>query len=112
MARNDHPAASCRLLRIVQVLGRQPGLLVRLVEDIRVFILADTAKVDDARVGQHVLGAAGGVLGGAAGQEFGLAVVDEFVVERHVLILGEDGIVGFELILLEECVVPEMLVSK
>ena len=40
------------------------------------------------------LGAASRVLGCSACDEFGLAVLEEVFVETHVLLLGEDGVVG------------------
>ena len=47
------------------------------------------------------MGAAGGVLGGAAGNEFGVTLL-EVVVEAHVLFLGENGVIGLEAVFLEE----------
>lgn len=47
------------------------------------------------------LGASGGVLGGAAGDEFGVAVLQQVFVEAHVLLFGEDGVVGLDAVALE-----------
>ena len=54
--------------------------------------------VGDGRV---YLGAAGGVLGGAAGDEFGVAVLEQVFVEAHVFFFGEDGVVGLEAVFFE-----------
>lgn len=52
-------------------------------------------------MGKGYLGAAGGVLGGAAGDEFGVAVLEQVFVEGHVFFFGEDGVVGFEAVVRE-----------
>ena len=44
----------------------------------------------------------GGVLGGAAGDELSVIVVQEVLEDGLVFILGEDGIVGLEAVLLEK----------
>lgn len=54
------------------------------------------------------MGAAGGVLGGAAGDEFGVAVLEQVFVEAHVLVFGEDGVVGLEAVVLEHGGISDM----
>lgn len=47
------------------------------------------------------LGSASGVLGCAASNELCVVVLDEVLVEAHVLFFGEDGVVGLEPVFLE-----------
>ena len=58
---------------------------------------------------QHVLGTTGGVLGGATRDEFGIAVVDQVLVQAHLfgLSLGvhKQGVVELETILLQQVLV-------
>lgn len=74
VAGDDDAAAAGGLGRLDAVLDAQAGLLDGVLEDGGVLVVADAAEVDDAIVGQQVLGAAGRVLGGAAGDELGLVV--------------------------------------
>ena len=102
----DDDAAAARGLIVVDVVAHlQAGGAVGVLQDFGVAVAADGAEKDDRRVREHVLGAAGGVLGGAAGDQFGVAVVQELLVERAVLVLGEDGVIDFEAIFREELVV-------
>lgn len=55
------------------------------------------------------MGAAGGVLGGAAGDELGVVVVEEVIVDSEMRLLGEDGVVGLEVVLLQEGLVADGL---
>lgn len=48
------------------------------------------------------LSASSGVLGSPAGDDFGVIVLEQVVVETHVLFLGQDSVVGLEAIFLEE----------
>lgn len=99
----DDGAAAARLLsRIDAVLDTQASSLDGVVEDGRVLVVTGTSDVDDAVRGEDVLGATGRVLSSAAGDELGVVVVEQFLVERDVLLLGQDGIVGLEIILVEE----------
>ena len=102
VARNHHTAASRGMLRVVQIPRREAGLLVALVEDLGILVFADGAEEDDAIVGQHVLCTAGGVLGGAAGEELGVAVLDQFFEDAQVLFVGKNCVVGAEAVLLEQ----------
>lgn len=109
VAGDDSTAPTGRLLRIDTVLDPQAGGTDGIAEDGGVLVVADAAEVDDAVGGQDVLGATGGVLGGAAGEELGVVVVEEVLVEREVLLFGEDGVVGLEVVFLEEGFVTEGL---
>lgn len=105
VAGDDDAAAAGGLGGLDAVLDTEAGLLDGVLEDGGVLVVADTAQVDDAVVGQDVLGSAGGVLGGAAGDELGLEVVQQVLVEGLVLVLGQDGVVGLEAVLGEELIV-------
>ena len=52
------------------------------------------------------LGAAGGVLSGAAGDDLGVAVLEQVVVEAHVFFFGEDGVVGLKAVVFEHGLIP------
>jgi len=52
--------------------------------------------------GREYLSASCGILGGTAGDEFGIVVLEEVFVEGHVFFFGEDGVVGFDAVFLEE----------
>tara|TARA_R110002060_G_scaffold49325_5_gene60305 strand:- start:187 stop:378 length:192 start_codon:yes stop_codon:yes gene_type:complete len=45
---------------------------------------------------------ASGVLGSTAGDELGGVVVQEVFVDTEMLFFGENGVVGFEVVLFEE----------
>lgn len=109
VARNHHTAPARRLRRLDAVLDTKAGLLDGILKDGGVLVVADTADVYDAVVGQEVLGAAGGVLGRAASNELGIVVVEELLVERLVGILGEDGVVGLQVVLGEELIAAKGL---
>lgn len=105
VAGDDDAAAAGGLGGLDAVLDAEAGLLDGVLEDGGVLVVADAAQVDDAVVGQDVLGAAGGVLGGAASDELGLEVVQQILVDGLVLVLGQDGVVGLEAVLGEELIV-------
>lgn len=105
VAGDDDAAAAGGLGGLDAVLDAEAGLLDGILEDGGVLVVADAAQVDDAVVGQDVLGAAGGVLSGAAGDELGLEVVQQVLVDGLVLVLGQDGVVGLEAVLGEELIV-------
>lgn len=109
VAGDDDTAAASLLLGVDAVLNAQASLLDSIVQDSRVLVITGTAEVDDAVGGQDVLGTAGGVLGGATGNELGVVVVEKVFVEGNVLLLGEDGVVGLEAVLVEEGLVAEGL---
>jgi hypothetical protein len=48
-------------------------------------------------------------LGGTAGNELRVVVVQEVFVEGQVLLLGEDGVVGLQAVFVEEGIVTEGL---
>lgn len=52
------------------------------------------------------MSAAGRVLSGAAGDELCVVVLDQVVVQVHLVRFGEEGVVELEAILLEHRLVP------
>lgn len=106
VARNDDTTAASRCLLVVQVLGLDARLLGNLLQRLAVLVLADAANIY-GRVGrQHVLCTSRRVLCCSAGDEHGLVVLEQVFVETHVLLgIGENGIVGFEAVLVEQCLV-------
>lgn len=109
MARDDHTATAGGVLRVDAVLDTQTGLLDGIMKDSGVLVVAHTTDVDHAVGRQDILCTTGGVLRGTAGQQLRLVVVQEILVEAEMLLLGENGIVGFETILLEQLLVAEGL---
>lgn len=108
-AGDDGAAAARGLLGVDTVLDAEAGGLDGIVEGGGVFVVANAAEVDNTVGGQNVLSAAGAVLGGAAGNQLGLVVVEEVLVEGDVLLLSEDGVVGLELVLVEQFLITESL---
>jgi hypothetical protein len=51
------------------------------------------------------LGSASSILCSAAGNELSIVVLHQVLVEAHVLLLGQDGIVGLQAVLLEELLI-------
>lgn len=109
VAGDDGAATASLLLGVDAVLDAEASGLDGVVEDGRVLVVAGTADVDDAVGGQDVLGTSGAVLGSTAGDELGIVVVEEVLVEGDVLLLGEDGIVGLEAVLVEQGLVTNGL---
>jgi hypothetical protein len=109
VAGDDDAAAAGGHGLLDAVLDAQAGGLDGVLEDGRVLVIADAADVDHAVGRQDVLGAAGRVLGGAAGDELGIEVVQEILVEGLVLLLGQDGVVGLEAVLVKQGLVAEGL---
>jgi hypothetical protein len=109
VASDDNTASASGLGLINTVLDTQTGGLDGIVQSGGVLVVANTTKVDDAVGGQDVLGATGRVLGSTAGDELGVEVVEEVLVEAEVLLLGEDGVVGLEVVLLQESLVTDSL---
>ena len=94
VAGDDDAAAPGRVLGVDEILGREAGVRAGFAQRAGGRVGADAADLEDGGGGEEVLRAAGGVLRGAAGDEFG-GFGGEFVVEGHVLFFGEDGVVGF-----------------
>lgn len=109
LASDNDTAATGLLLGVDTVLDAQTSLLHSIVENGGVLVVTGTTEVNDAVGGQDVLSTTSGVLGGATGDELGVVVVEEVLVERDVLLLSEDGVVGSEAVLVEKGLVAEGL---
>jgi hypothetical protein len=109
VAGDDNAAAAGGDLGVDAVLDAETGLLAGVAEDGGILVVAGTAEVDDAVLRQDVLGTTGRVLGGAAGNQLGIVVVEEVLVDVLVLLLGQDGIVGLETVLLKQRLVAKAL---
>lgn len=109
VAGDDGAAAASLLLGVDAILDSQASGLDGIVEDGGILVVTGTADVDDAVRGEDVLGTSGAVLSSTAGDELGIVVVEEVLVEGDVLILGEDSIVLLQVILVKEGLVTESL---
>lgn len=72
------------------------------MQDGGVFVVTDSAEEDDAVGWENVLGTTSGILGTASCDQFGGVVVEEIFIDGDVLFFGEDSIVGFETVFVEE----------
>lgn len=106
---DDDAAAAGGGLGVDAVLDAQADLLDGVAQDGGVLVVADAAEVDDAVRGQQVLGAARRVLRRAARDQLGVVVVQQLVVQRDVLLLGQDRVVRLQPVLLQELLVAEGL---
>ena len=88
-------------LGVDTVLDAETSLLDGVLEDGGILVVTDTTEVDDAVGGQDVLRATSRVLGRTTSDQLGIVVVEELLVDWQVLLLGEDGVVLLELILVE-----------
>jgi hypothetical protein len=109
VAGDDNAATAGGDLGVDAVLDAETGLLAGVAEDGGILVVAGAAEVDNAVLGQDVLGTTGRVLGGAAGNQLGIVVVEEVLVDVLVLLLGQDGIVGLETVLLKQRLVAKAL---
>lgn len=109
VASDDDTAATGGLLVVVAVDSAETDLLVGLDQLLSILVLADASNKDDRVGGKDVLGTSGGVLGGATGVQVDLVVLEQVLVEAHVLLLSQDGIVGLESILLQQLLVADGL---
>ena len=109
VARDDDTAAARLLLGVDAVLDAQADLLDGVLQDGGVLVVADAAEVDNAVGREDVLGTAGRVLRRAACDQLGVVVVEQVLKDALVLLLGEDGVVGFEAVLGKERIVADGL---
>lgn len=109
VARNHHAAPPGGLRWLDTVLDAEAGLLDGILENRGVLVVANAAQVDNAVVGQQVLGTSGRVLGGTASNELGVVIVEKLLVERLVCLLSKDGIVGLQVVLCEEFIAAKGL---
>lgn len=109
VAGDDNTAPPSGHLGVNAVLDTEADVADSIVQNGGVLVVADTTDVDNAVGGEHVLGAAGRVLGRAASDQLGVIVVQEVLVEGEVRVLGEDGVVGLEVVLGQESVIASGL---
>lgn len=109
VASDHHTAAARGLGGLDAVLDAEPDLLDGILEDACVLVVADAANEHDTVIGQHVLGASGGVLRGTAGDQLRLVVVQQLLIQRLVLLLGQDRVVSLQAILRKEFVAANSL---
>ena len=111
MAGNDNTTATSWYFRINLVLDSQSSGLVGILKDGSVFVIADTAEVDNAVGWQEVLCSTGSVLATTTGDELSTEVLEEVVVDLEVVGAGisEDGIIGFDVVFIEESLITGSL---
>jgi len=126
MASDDDTALAGGLNIVDTVFSVDTSLGASVLQEIGVFILANAANVDDRVVGEDVLdnlsktdfhfpaiairaylSTTSGVLGSTTSNELSVKL-HQLIVETHVLVLGEDGVVVLESILLQESGVTEL----
>lgn len=106
VAGNDNTTATSGSLLIVEVLCLDTSIGRDLLESLTVLVLSNATNVDD-RVGlENVSRTAGSVLCRTTSDENSLVVLEQVLVQTHVLLwVGKDGIVGLQAILVEESLV-------
>ena len=80
-----------------------------LSQNLRILIVTYTAYVPYTICGKHVLGSSSGVLSSTAGDELGLPVVDQVLIDAHLVLFGEESVIEFEAVLFEHSVVAHAL---
>ena len=126
VAGDDNTAAACGRLLVVEILGLDASLAHNLLERLAVLVFSDAANVDGRVRLEDILlesyqlllcprlpmpstylGTSGSVLRRTACNELCIKVLDEVVIEAHVLLwICEDSIVGIQAILLEKLLIP------
>lgn len=116
MAGDDDTALAGGLGIIDAVLGVHAGLGAGLLQGVGELVLANAADVEDRILGEHVLdgqpssmtpgleiylSTSRGVLSGTTGNQLRIPL-EQLIVEAHVLVFGEDGIVVLQAVLLQE----------
>lgn len=106
VASDDNTAATGGRLLIVEVLGLDTSIGRDLLQRLTVLVLANTANVDDRVWLKDICRTSRCVLRCTASNENGLVVLNQVLVETHVLLgIGKDRIVGLQAILVEESLV-------
>ncbi len=108
-AGDDGAAAAGGGVGVDAVLDAQADLLDGVPQDGGVLVVADAAEVHDAVRRQHVLGAAGRVLRRAAGDQLRVVVVQQLLVQRDVLLLGQNRVIRLQAILFQQRLVTGCL---
>lgn len=105
VAGDDGTTAASLLLGVNAVLDAEARSFDGIVKNSGVLVITSAAEVDDAVGRQDVLRSTGRVLGSAASNQLGVVVVEQVLIQRNVLLLGEDGIVGLEVILVKQSLI-------
>jgi hypothetical protein len=109
VASNDDTATASLLLGVDTVLNAETSSLDCIVEDGRVLVITSATEVDNAVGLKDVLGATSSVLSSTASNKLGIVVVQEVLVKGLVLLLGENGVVCLEVILVKQSLVTDSL---
>jgi hypothetical protein len=110
VAGDDHTAATSGSLLVVEVFGLDASVGRDLLQSLAVLVLANAADVDDRLGLKDVSSASCSVLRSTTGNLDGLVILEQVLVQAHVLLrVGEDGIVGFQVILVEESLVTTIV---
>jgi hypothetical protein len=106
VAGDDNTAATSGSLLIVEVFRLDASIGRDLLQSLTVLVLADAANVDNRLRLEDVGSASCSVLRSTTGDLDGLVVLEQVLVQTHVLLgVGEDRIVGLQAILVEESLV-------
>ena len=106
VASDDNTAAAGGRLLVVEVLGLDTSICRDLLKSLTVLVLANAADVYDRLGLEDVRSTPGSVLGGTASNEDGVVVLEQVLVQSHVLLwVGEDGIVVLQAILFKKSLV-------
>lgn len=109
VASDDRTTTTSLVLSVDTILNAQASLFDGVMQDGSVLVVADAAEVDDAVGRQEVLGATGAVLSGTASNQRGVVVVEQILEDGNVLLFGEDGVVGLEVVLVQQSLVADSL---
>lgn len=106
VASDDNTAATSRSLLVVEVLSLDTSIGRDLLESLAVLVLANASDVDDRFGLEDVSCTTGGVLCRTTSDEDSVVVLEQVLIQAHVLLwVGEDSIVGLQAILVEESLV-------
>lgn len=106
VAGDDNTATSRGCLLVVEVLGLDASFARDALKSLAIFVLADAADVYSRVRSEHVLCTTGSVLRGTTSDEDGLVVLDQVLIQAHVLLwVGQNGIIGLQTILVEQCLI-------
>jgi hypothetical protein len=110
VAGDHNTAATSRSLLVVEVFGLDASVGRDLLKRLAVLVLANAANVDDRFGLKNVCSASRSVLRSTTGNLDGLVVLEQVLVQAHVLFgVGEDRIVGLQAILVEESLVTTIV---
>lgn len=94
-------ALTGRDIVVDEVVGEDTGGLVGLEQELAVLVLTDGSKVDNRLGRENVLGTTCGVLGSTTGDQDDVGQGKDLLVDGHVLLLDENGVVLLEVVLVK-----------